>query len=343
MTAIPPALARTLVGVFAGYVVAFAVVMLPGRAVLTDAVALALFGLGAVVGLSRVGEGRLPLWRAIAVAGAAALLPLLGAVGLDPRRDGYGSGAWYVGGVACLVLVLLWRRREVLGWSALGVLVLHTVLWAGAVGLTTFGVLAAVLLLAVLAGGGWALRRAEQDLERYASVARETLQQRAAQDAYESVRQQRLLETARIGGPMLQRIVAAGGRLDAAERFEARVMEQTVRDEIRGRRLLDDAVREQVLRLRRAGAAVQVNDDGGLNDLDADDVAALLGRVAEALAGLSSDRVIIRTAPKESAVALTVVAMSLDPVAAALGLDDEDDRVDLWLELERPAGAATRT
>ena len=82
---------------------------------------------------------------------------------------------------------------------------------------------------------------------------------------------------------------------------------------------------------------MHVNDDGGIDDVDACAMEPLLARVAEALAGLTSDRIIIRTAPRDSDKALSVVAMSVDPMAAALGVDDgDDDQVDLWLELDRP-------
>jgi hypothetical protein len=84
---------------------------------------------------------------------------------------------------------------------------------------------------------------------------------------------------------------------------------------------------------------VQVNDDGGVDELDPAELEPLLAQVAEALRTLRSDRIIIRTAPRDSATAVTVVAMSSDPVAAALGVEDGDDRVDLWLELERPVPA----
>ena len=84
---------------------------------------------------------------------------------------------------------------------------------------------------------------------------------------------------------------------------------------------------------------MQVNDDGGIDDLEPALLEPLLARVADALADVRSDRVVIRTAPADSDKAVSVVAMSTDPVAAALGLDDGDDHVDLWLELDRPGRA----
>jgi hypothetical protein len=76
-----------------------------------------------------------------------------------------------------------------------------------------------------------------------------------------------------------------------------------------------------------------------VDELDPAVLEPLLTQVAQALSALRSDRIIIRTAPRDSDKAVTVVAMSTDPVAAALGVDDDEEQVDLWLELERPVRA----
>jgi hypothetical protein len=189
-----------------------------------------------------------------------------------------------------------------------------------------------------MAAGGAAVARTEHHLSSFSDAEREALEWEAAQGAYHAERQVRLATTARLASAMLHRIAAASGGLTDEDRFECRVLEQTIRDEIRGRRLLNDAVREQVVAHRRRGALVQVNDDGGIDDLPEALLEPMLARIAEAIAGLESDRIIIRTAPRDSDKAVTVVAMSADPVAAALGVgDDEDEQVDLWLELDRPA------
>jgi hypothetical protein len=253
----------------------------------------------------------------------------------------YSSGAWYVAGVSCIVVVLIWRRRPVGAGVLLGGLVLHTYSWGGFDALNSFGVVAATLLIAIMAAGGFAAARTEQHLLSFSDAKREALEWQAAQDAYHAEREVRLATTARLASGMLQRIAAATDGLTDADRAECRVLEQTIRDEIRGRRLLNDAVREQVIAHRRRGALVQVNDDGGIDDIDPAVLEPLLQQVADALRGLVSDRIIIRTAPRDSVKALSVVAMSADPVAAALGLDDGEDQVDLWLELDRPGVPVT--
>jgi len=319
----------------AAYTSAFAVITIAtGRSPLTELIALGLFGVAFALCIVRSGRASLPV-TVIAV-GLGLALPLLGSIGLDPVRDSYSSGAWYLSGVGCLVVLLLWRRRALGAWILLGGLVLHTYAWGGLEALNSIGVIAAVLLIAVIAAGGWAVARTEHHLSTFSDAEREALEWQAAQDAYHAERQGRLATTARLSTAMLERIVSATDGLTDADRAECRVLEQTIRDEIRGRRLLNDAVREQVIAHRRRGALVQVNDDGGIDDLDPAALEPMLATIAAALAGLRSDRIIIRTAPRDSDKAVSVVAMSTDPVAAALGADDEDEQVDLWLELDRP-------
>ncbi|GAA4754059.1 hypothetical protein GCM10025783_28760 [Amnibacterium soli] len=341
MIAVPRWFTAGIAVAIAAYTSVFAIIgIATGRSPLSSLIALGFFGLAFALCIARTGRASLPTTVVIVASGL--LLPVLGSSGLDPDADSYSSGAWYVTGIACLVVVLLWRRRPVGSGILLGGLVLHTYAWGGLEALNGFGVIAATLLIAVMAAGGFAAERTEQHLRAFSGAEREALEWQAAQDAYHAEREVRLVTTARLASGMLQRIATATDGLTDADRAECRVLEQTIRDEIRGRRLLTDDVRDQVIAHRRRGAVVQVNDDGGVDDLAPAELEPLLAQVAEALRSLRSDRIIIRTAPRDSPKALSVVAMSIDPVAAALGLDDGEDQVDLWLELDRPVPAGVR-
>ena len=246
------------------------------------------------------------------------------------------ASVWYVAGDLVLILLLLWGGQPAGAWLVLAALVGQTFAWGGVQALASTGVLALLILLAAVTAARAAIVRAETALDESAAIEREAIEWRTLQDAYHREREARLASTAAVAGPMLQRIADAGGRLPAADRAECRLLEQTIRDEIRGRRLLNDAVREQVLAHRRRGASVQVNDDGGLDDEDGAAVDTLLLRVAEALRDVSSDRIVIRTLAPDSPNAISVVATSTDPIAAALGMEG-DDEIDVWLELPRPS------
>jgi hypothetical protein len=137
---------------------------------------------------------------------------------------------------------------------------------------------------------------------------------------------------------MLRAIQQSGGDLTPAQRAECLHLEGAIRDEIRGRKLLNNAVREQVMLARRRGTTVTLLDEGGIDDLDDADLDRVLGRLAEALRTTAADKVIARTVPEGSDVAVTVVGLRTtdDGSASLLGTDSlEDDEVELWLEIPR--------
>jgi hypothetical protein len=340
VNAIPRRLTLGLVLAFAVFTFGFGLVVLVMKPnTLWTAIGLALFAVAFIACGPALRTGSVPPHRAVLATVLAVAVPVFGSLALDPVTESFSSGAWYVSGVVCIAVELLLSRRILLPWIAIGALVAITLVWSGPSGLVRFGIFAALLFVGVVTLSAWAIRMTAAELSSYSDAAREAASWRAAQDAYHSERQVRLATTALVAAPMLRRVVEADGHLTEEERAECRLLEQTIRDEIRGRRLLNRAMREQVMAQRRRGAIVQVNDDGGLDDIAPRMLEPLLTQVADAIAELSSDRIIIRTAPIDSPKALTVVAMSTDPIAAALGLDDGEDHVDLWLELDRPVVA----
>ena len=197
MIVVPRWFSAGIASAIAAYTAAFAIINIAtGRSPFTDLVALGLFGLA--FGLCIARTGLAPLSTTLVVIASGLALPLLGSAGLDPVHDSYSSGAWYVSGVACLVVVLLWRRRAVFAGVLLAGLVLHTDVWGGFDALNGFGVVAAALLIAIMAAGGWAVARTEHHLSSFSDAEREALEWQAAQDAYQAERQGRLATTARL-------------------------------------------------------------------------------------------------------------------------------------------------
>ena len=195
----------------------------------------------------------------------------------------------------------------------------QTLVWAGPAGVVAVGAAPMVLWVSAAYFGVRSLSHAMRDIQQFARSEREAVEWQAAQDAHHFERQVRLTQTSRVALPMLRHIAEVDGDIDEDDRHECRVLEQTIRDEIRGRRLLNEALRDQVIAHRRRGAFVQVLDDGGLDDVDPALMEPILDRAAEAISKLHSDRIIIRTAPKDSDKSLTVVAITVDATAAALG------------------------
>ena len=137
---------------------------------------------------------------------------------------------------------------------------------------------------------------------------------------------------------MLRQIQQSNGELTDEQREECLHLEGAIRDEIRGRKLLNDAVREQVMTARRRGATVTLLDEGGIDDLTDGDLDRVLTALAEAIKSTDADKVIARTVPEGSAIAITVVGLRTadDGSASALGQAAlEEDEVDLWLEIPR--------
>ncbi|WP_375399758.1 hypothetical protein [uncultured Amnibacterium sp.] len=299
-------------------------------------VALAMFAAITVVSVAVGYSGAQPLWVAALTVGVSVAIVLLVSSTLDPRAD-LGLRTWYVGAIGALMTVSAVRRHTTLAGFGIALLIAHTVLWAGPAAVLRFGVLGDVIWVVAAYVFSYTLARANNDVLQFARAEREAVEWQAAQDAHHFERQVRLTQTSRLALPMLQRIAESGGELTDDERLECRVLEQSIRDEIRGRRLLNDAVRREVVTARRRGAFVQVLDDGGVDDIDPKALDPVLNRVAEALASVQAERWIIRTAPKSSARAVTVVGLSSgQSTASALGLDDDEENVDLWLELDRP-------
>jgi len=293
----------------------------------------------ATAALLAVSQRRTPVWLASFAFAVAIALPLLVTSQLDPHREGGLSySTWYVAACGTLLTILVTVRRRGFGWAGIAFLVAHTVLWSGPFALIDMGVIGSVAWVAIAHIITNVLAKAAQDSRRFALAEREATDWHAAQEAHLGERQFRLGQTSVMALPMLRAIQQAGGDLTPAQRAECLHLEGAIRDEIRGRKLLSDEVRQQVMLARRRGTTVTLLDEGGIDDLDDAELTRVLDRLAEAIAATTADKVIARTVPEGSDVAVTVVGLRTgdDGSASMLGTDSlEDDEVELWLEIPR--------
>jgi hypothetical protein len=257
-------------------------------------------------------------------------------IGLDPRRMDLLSLSWYPCGVLAGAAMVWMAGHRFPPLVAACCLVVQTTSWAGFFGMLRLGIAAELVVVVAALTMHRAVRRITEAAAAAAVEDRELTIWQADQDAFQLERQMRLHLAGRNATPMLERIISLGGDLEPESRAECRVLEQTLRDEIRGRRLLNDAVRAAVLAHRRRGAFVQVLDDGGLDDLPARAVNPLLDQLASSLEPLTSSRIVIRSGRPNATTAITVVATTPDEMAVALGIEEDEDQVDLWLALPRP-------
>jgi hypothetical protein len=260
------------------------------------------------------------------------LIVILASTNLDPAAL-LPSQTWYVAACGTLLTIVTTRHRLVFAWLGCGILVVHALLFGGTWLFLGSGVIGSVTWVAGAHAIGTGMARARADARLFADAEREATDWQALQEAHLSERQARLEKIGDVALAMLQVIRESGGELTAVQRQECLYLEGAIRDEIRGRRLLNDAVRRDVMAARRAGTSISLLDEGGLDDLDEAQRDRVLDRLADAIRATPADRLVIRTAQETSDVAVTVVG--LRHPAASHGQTDEDDEVALWLEIPR--------
>ncbi len=298
-------------------------------------VAMVLYGFATVLSLWPLSPVAMTPGLAAFNVGVAAAVCFLVTAHLDPTTAA-GYETWHVAAVGTLMTVTAVRRQFLLGWIGTGILVVQSVAWGGFAKALDMGVIGSVVWIGLAHMLSIALSKASRDARLFSLAEREAVDWRAAQEAYLYERQFRLLQTSRTAEAMLRRIIATGGDITEAERIDCFILEGALRDEIRGRRLLNDAVRNEIMAARRRGATVQLLDEGGIDDLSDVEVDRILNSIASALSRSEADRIVIRTVPSESEMAVTVVGLRTvgDASASALS-EDHDDELDLWLEIPR--------
>ncbi|MFC6354771.1 hypothetical protein [Luethyella okanaganae] len=299
--------------------------------------AMLLYAVATVISLWPTSPTRMPAWLAAFNLAVCVALPLLVTSQLDGGAADNGYATWYVAAVGTLMTITATRRRQTVAWIGVGFLVVQTIVWAGPFALGNIGVVGSVVWVGIAHMLARALAKAGRDTRQFAVAEREATEWQAAQDAHLYERRFRLAQTNRIAAPMLRRIVDRGGDLTDEQRLECRYLEAAIRDEIRGRMLLNDAVRDRVRAARNRGTVVTLLDEGGIDDLDEEERERVLNHLAEAIGGSTADKIIARTVSDGSATAVTVVGLSQggDGSASALGQESLDDEVDLWLEIPR--------
>lgn len=342
MISIPRYVIVALAAVFSGYHVLLALVSIgAAKDIVPYVAAMILYSVATVLSLALVKTLRMPLWMALLNTAVCIALPLLVTAQLDPHGSvGSDYSTWYPAAIGTLMVITSTRKRHLLAWIGVLSLAVQTTLWAGVGALATLGVVGSVVWVAVSHVLSHSLARIARDAQQYVIAERAATEWQAAQDAHLFERQFRLQQTNRMALPMLRKIVSSNGDLTDAQRQECVYLEAAIRDEIRGRKLLNDRVREQSMRARRRGSIVTLLDEGGIDELSDEELERVLDSLADALQHSRTDRIIARTVPEGSDVAVTVVGLnSADGGDASVlghsGEEDEEDQVELWLEIPR--------
>lgn len=276
----------------------------------------------------------LPLQACVLALATAVLIPTSVALGVgdDARTAPYAT--WYLGGIGALMAIVMARRRVWVAWSGIAILTVAAIVWMGAPAAMSLGLVGSIMWVAVAQLLVRSMDRAARDTSRLAQLQRASSAWQTSQAVRQRERRLQIQRALVIAGPILTRTVVTGAELDPDERLEARVAEGALRDEMRGRGLLDDDVRAELAAARGRGATVTVLDEGGLEDVEEATLDHIRAQLAATLREARSDRLYIRTSPHDR-VAVTVVGRS----AAGPGLSDED-AVELWREIPRVEAAA---
>jgi hypothetical protein len=229
--------------------------------------------------------------------------------------------------------IVMVRRRPWIAWIGIAALAVASMAWMGPLNALNLGLVGSIVWVAATQLMLLSIDRAARDTAQLAQLQRAASAWQASQSGRQRERRIQVQRALAVAGPVLTQTVASGGSLDEEERTQARLAEGRLRDEMRGPRLLDDAVHAELERARRRGTNVTVLDEGGLDGLDEATLAIIRTELAETLRSARSDRLYIRTSPDDR-IAVTVVGRS----ATGPGLSDED-AVDLWREIGHPGAA----
>ena len=249
---------------------------------------------------------KLPVSQALINLAVAIFVPYLTNLNLEPTQASPHS-TWYVIGVATLLAGTAVRQQVVIAWIGIVILAFQQILWAGfLIGWQT-GLAGALMLVFAGHAISKGIENAAKEALRYTQQRLENETQLAVSKVSAAERRTRL-DFALAGAlPMLKTIQSSNGQLTDAEKKEARLLEAALRDEIRGRELMNDDVRAAARAARVRGIEIVILDEGGVDQISSVEKSEILGKVCGAINGVEQGRVTLR-APVGEAWRITLVA-----------------------------------
>ncbi|MCC4248314.1 MULTISPECIES: hypothetical protein [Microbacterium] len=271
-----------------------------------------------------------PRWAVGLALMAAAVVPNAAFAAVSEAGRSQPFVTWVIGGIGALMTVVMVRRRPAVAWTGTGLLAVSTAVWLGPLSALSLGLVGSLVWVAAAQLITIALDRVARDAEQLSELQQAASAWQASQSGRQRERRLHVQRALHVAGPVLGRTIETGGNLRPSEKSAARLAEQSLRDELRSPRLLDDGVRAQIDAARRRGTIVMLFDEGGLDGLPASALQSIRAELAGIVAGAASERLIIRTSPHHE-VAVTVVGRT-----ATVGAGADEDDVDLWREIRRP-------
>jgi len=249
---------------------------------------------------------RLPAWQAIINLLAAFLLPTLVLVQRNVSED-QSIGGWLVMGTALVLTATAVRQQATFALIGIFVLLGILIFQYGQNVISTGGLAGALVFVLAGLGVSRGIAKTIRESERFREKEVLSRSRIAELEATSKERQMRLAQVLGTAVPLLSVIKDSKSPMDEELKQSARLVEATLRDNLRGRDLLNQAMSKEVQRLRNLGVEVLILDEGGTESLTPKQRDELLNKAVQELQVVTGGRVTIRS-PKAEEFKLTVVA-----------------------------------
>ena len=249
---------------------------------------------------------QLPRWQAFFNLGAALALPILVITQRQLINDD-SIGAWVVMGTALVLTATAVRQQARLALIGIAVLLAVLLVEYGQAAIATAGLAGALVFVLAGLAVSRGIARATRESEKFRAKEIETRTKIAELEAASRERQQQLSQVLGTAVPLLSVIKDSQGPLNEDLRQSAKLVEATLRDNLRGRVLLNRAMSNEIQRLRNLGVEVLILDEGGTQSLSVREKDELLSKAVDSLQVVTQGRVTIRS-PKGEDFRLTVVS-----------------------------------
>lgn len=280
--------------------------------------ALLLYGYCAAATLLFFRGLQLPRWQAVINLFAGVALPTLVIVQRE-LIDDHSVGAWVVMGTALILTATAVRQQPRFALIGLALLLGVLIVEYGQGAAATAGLAGALVFVLAGLGVSRGIARTTREMAKFKAKEVESRSKIAELEAASLERQRRLSQVLGTAVPLLSVIKDMQAPLDEDLRQSAKLVEATLRDNLRGRDLLNLAMTNEVQRLRNLGVEVLILDEGGTEPLSPEERNELLNKAVTALQVVTQGRVTIRS-PKADEFKLTVVATTPGQAEPVLSL-----------------------
>jgi hypothetical protein len=246
-----------------------------------------------------------PLLGAISGIGAVATV-VVANLGISAGETGtYAS--WYVGGMGVLLGIVAVRGQTVIAWVS-GALVTAIVIHSAGLGaIGNAGLVGMVVLMAAGQATARSMHRADGEVKKLQSAAIRAEEAIVRAEATGVERQERLQRVLTKALPALSYIKSNQGKLSEEQREGLLRLEAGLRDDIRGRHLINEDVETATQQARLRGVQVLLLDEGGLDDVATQLRKNVLEKVAAAINSVNAGKIVVRS-PKGEKFLVTVTA-----------------------------------